>query len=61
MTTFKLSINLGNAEMLDGMDIADALRHVAEKLDHGIPDGKILDRDGNTVGSHNLVANIHPT
>ena len=59
--TFRLKIELGNAAMLTGQDVAGALREVADKVEAigddelGNTDpydrkGKIRDINGNTVG-----------
>lgn len=53
---FKLDIELGNAAMLEGHDIAEALRKVASQIEHVQHDGlarrtdAIHDLNGNTVG-----------
>jgi len=49
---FTLSIELGNAAMQTGRDVADLLRRVADRLDDGLPDGPrpVRDLNGNTVG-----------
>ena len=55
--TFKLTIRFGNDAMLDGADLAQALRLIANTLEprteEGLPgcDSKVRDRNGNTVGS----------
>ncbi len=55
---FVLSINLENEAMQDQHDVAGALRNVADRLDklvssnfgpYGL-EGKIMDRNGNSVG-----------
>lgn len=57
--TFKLTIELGNAEMQTGRNVAQALKSIAEKVedteDFSEADvydrtGKIRDDNGNTVG-----------
>lgn len=55
MAQFKLSITLGNASMLTGADVAEALIRTAskftEQVDFGPTErGIIRDLDGNTVG-----------
>jgi hypothetical protein len=55
MSTFKLEIELGNAEMHEPWHVAEALRKVAAQLDDetgDFPDGLIRDTNGNTVGLH---------
>jgi len=48
---FKLHIKLGNAAMGTKDEIANALRELADKLDHTDADsGNIRDENGNTVG-----------
>jgi len=54
---FKVEIKLGNAAMLTGEDVAQALAEVADKLhqsydDLRIGDGRLIfDYNGNDVGS----------
>jgi len=48
--SFKVDLELGNDAMQSAEDIADALRDIAKKLEKGISDGKIMDKNGNTVG-----------
>lgn len=52
---FRLNIELGNAEMQSGEQIAEALREVADELEWLSLDGKIFDVNGNTVGSYRHV------
>lgn len=52
---FKLRIRLGNAAMMNGADVADALRRVADVVqDSGDDSAGIRDLNGNTVGSWDL-------
>ena len=59
MAKFELKIDLGNESMQDNHDVAAALRDVAARLSAFVSsgwspyalDGKIVDRNGNTVGS----------
>ena len=48
--TFRLRIEMGNAEMCSEWDVADALKVVAQRLQKGEQTGKIMDLNGNTVG-----------
>lgn len=48
---FKLNIEMGNARMKTARDVADALCGVAFKLGTKETEGKILDVNGNSVGS----------
>lgn len=51
--TFTLEIELGNAAMQDGPDVARALRDVADRIENGLEArGKIRDENGNTVGTY---------
>lgn len=52
--TFKLEIELGNAAMSSGADIAERLRWVAERIEKGnnLESGTIRDTNGNTVGHY---------
>lgn len=52
---FKLEIELGNEAMSDHFDIANALRNVSDKLYLGQMQGKIYDRNGNTVGEFVMI------
>jgi hypothetical protein len=52
--TFKLSIELGNAEMQSTDDIADALIVIAEDVRSGRDYGQIRDLNGNTVGMYSV-------
>lgn len=53
---FTLKIKLGDDGMLDGADLAQALRTIANTLEPRTEDGlpgcesKVWDRNGNTVG-----------
>lgn len=51
---FTLKIKMGNAAMQTGLDVASALREIADKLEeHPDPtneSGRIRDYNGNTVG-----------
>ncbi len=57
MDEFTLTITLGNSEMETPMHVAKALREVAKKLERDYNalscanDGKIMDVNGNSVGS----------
>lgn len=54
---FTLAIELGNAAMQSGPDVADALRTVADKIEHGLEArGPIIDANGNTVGTYGASA-----
>ena len=48
---FKLAIEMGNTKMKTARDVADALSGVAFKLGTNKTEGKILDVNGNSVGS----------
>lgn len=57
---FTLTIMLGNEAMQTGVEIADALRKVADHVQnvgYGTSDieGKIRDENGNTVGSYQTI------
>ncbi len=55
--SFTLKIQLGNAAMLNGLHVAEALRRVAATLERtgGLDDsGRIRDFNGNTVGEWDL-------
>lgn len=47
---FTTTIQLGNAAMYSGSDVATALREVATRLDNGDSCGVVMDENGNTVG-----------
>ena len=52
--TFRLSIELGNDAMSDGISIARALRDVSDRIEeHGASSGpgRIVDLNGNACGS----------
>lgn len=50
---FNLHIELGNDAMQSGLDVAGALRKVADKIEHDLEaSGVITDANGNTVGSY---------
>lgn len=52
MTTFTLTIELGNAEMQKPQDVADAIMGAAHRIaDDDIRTGNIRDTNGNTVGA----------
>lgn len=51
---FTLEIELGNAEMRTGEDVAAVLRNVADLCDNGYTSGPIGDDNGNAVGSWRL-------
>jgi DUF917 family protein len=51
---FTLTIQLGNAAMQTGEDVAEALARVADSLQGGVQSGTIRDVNGNTVGSWDL-------
>ena len=53
---FTLTIQMGNAAMQTGEDVADVLHNVASDLLTGRTSGTIMDANGNTVGSWNLPA-----
>lgn len=52
MTSFTLTITLGNDAMQSAQDVAHALFEAAEKIDarDDMRDGKIFDANGNKVG-----------
>jgi hypothetical protein len=52
--TFILKINLGNEAMQSNLDIAQALRSVADNVELGANMGKIHDINGNRVGRYDL-------
>jgi hypothetical protein len=50
---FDLSIELGNDAMQDGLDVAAALREIADRIEHDLEArGKVRDANGNTVGEY---------
>lgn len=50
---FDLHIDLGNDGMQSGVDVAAALRTVADNIEHDLEArGVIVDGNGNTVGSY---------
>jgi hypothetical protein len=50
---FDLHIDLGNDGMQSGVDVAAALRTVADKIEHDLEArGVIVDANGNTVGRY---------
>lgn len=51
MTTFSVYITLGNAEMRTGRNVAGALREIADKVEGGHTEGRIMDANGNSVGT----------
>jgi hypothetical protein len=54
-THFRLSIECENDAMSTPQDIARALREVATKIEQGTHSGRILDVNGNRVGSFQIV------
>lgn len=61
VSTFELSVRLGNADMQTAHDIADVLRRSAEWIEEyaAIVDGEtlsILDQNGNRVGEWRVSA-----
>lgn len=52
---FNLTIEMGNAAMLDPYDVSGALGRVAEMMRTGGWEGSIYDDNGNTVGSYSFV------
>ena len=54
MDEFILKIELGNELMNCKADIANALKKVAGKLLDGSESGKIMDDNGNSVGSFEI-------
>lgn len=55
MAKFIVSIETDNAAFADDLydvEIARILRTVADKVERGIIDARILDINGNTVGKH---------
>ena len=53
-TRFELHITMGNDAMQTGEDVAEALRRIADKLEHGRIDGPVMDLNGNKVGTWEL-------
>jgi cytochrome c-type biogenesis protein CcmH/NrfF len=51
---FVLTINIGNDAMQSNLDIALALREVADRVEEGQNTGKIQDYNGNKVGRYDL-------
>ena len=51
---FVLTINIGNECMQSNLDIASALREVADRVEEGRNMGKIHDCNGNKVGRYDL-------
>ena len=51
---FTLEIKLGNAEMSEPEHLAEAVKSVSEKLEYGQTSGKVLDANGNIVGSYKI-------
>ena len=50
---FRLHIELGNADMQSGTYVADALREVADRIEHALEaPGTIRDLNGNTIGRY---------
>lgn len=56
--TFLLEISMGNAAMQDDADVAYALHNVAERLERGNRAGKIMDANGNTVGTFTFLSGV---
>lgn len=56
MTTFNLTIKLGNDAMQSAQDVAHALYEAAEKIAArgGMRDGRIFDANGSKVGEWNV-------
>lgn len=54
MPIFTVEITLGNDAMLTAEDVAAALRTIANKLETGNHKGRVMDVNGNTVGSYCL-------
>lgn len=54
MDAFTVKIELGNGAMSNCIDVANALRDVANKVERGQFMGKIKDINGNTVGSWSI-------
>lgn len=50
--TFTVTIQLGNAAMENTDHLAEALRGVAGQLESGRTEGRVMDENGNTVGSY---------
>ena len=48
---FEIHIDLGNATMKSAYDVMSALRAVINRLSRGEESGKVMDENGNTVGS----------
>jgi hypothetical protein len=54
MDTFTLTIKLGNDAMQAAEDVARALRTVSIMLDDGYTEGRVMDENGNSVGTFAL-------
>jgi hypothetical protein len=54
MTTFSLSIKMGNETMQSEDDISKALFQVAQKIKTGFAFGIIMDLNGNKVGEYSI-------
>lgn len=58
-TRLALWIRFENEAMESPLDAAEALREVAQQLDHERYDGTIFDRNGNSVGAWDIEAFNH--
>lgn len=59
MGEFVLKIKLGNEAMQSAEDVAWALRHLAHRLEEpGPTSGKVMDLNGNVVGSWTLEGSL---
>lgn len=53
MSKFYLEIEMGNAAMMDNLDVSMALHNVADKLkDESLTSGNVRDINGNGVGHY---------
>lgn len=53
--SFTFTLELGNAAMMTGDDVARALRIAAAEVDDGDTTGRVRDENGNTVGRWEFV------
>ena len=55
---FKLEITMGNDAMQEPFHVIDALEQVKQKIYRYMLSGKIIDGNGNTVGSFEFKSNM---
>lgn len=55
-TGFEVKISLGNDAMRTHEDVAKALGEVARRLRRGAQHGKVMDENGNSVGTFEFTA-----